>query len=73
MKRWLAKGQVYTSHDGSGLYREVVHFDKADPAKRVLYRTNRGPGLHGCHRSTFIEWLRFRKARKTQKNRVRKL
>jgi hypothetical protein len=90
--RRLKRGQVYTSHDGSGLYRiiESVHEkrpiweDSDDPTgvapwkltgyvDLVYYRTNRSPFLHRCLRSTFIDWIRVRKARKTQKYRRRQI
>lgn len=75
MRRHLRNSQVWTSHDGTNLYRVIDSIEAADgegPA-RVFYRTNRGEGLHVCQRSTFVTWLRVRRARKTQKNRKRSL
>jgi hypothetical protein len=78
VKRHLAAGQVYTSHDGSNLYRRIIETAPAEvpkPARWVVYRTNRGGEnhLHHCLRSTFVDWIRARKARKTQKYRRRQL
>lgn len=83
-RRRLKRGQVYTSHDGSGLYRliESVQPDRAvygeygdqiGTVSLIYYWTNRGRDLHRCERHTFVDWIRVRKARKTQKNRVRTL
>lgn len=77
--RTLKLGQIYTSHDGTNLYRVVkymehIHtFGQQRPVEHIYYHTNGGPALHVCRRSTFIDWLRIRKARKTQKKRMRKL
>lgn len=71
MRRKIEAGQVWTSHDGTDLYRDVILISERDG--RVWYRTNRGDRLHVCRRSTFVDWLRIRRARKTQKNRRRKL
>jgi len=74
--RHIRAGQIYTSHDGSRLFREVIKTAPAEvprPRRWVIYKTNRGHDLHRCLRSTFVAWIRVRKARKTQKYRKRSL
>ena len=83
MRRKLKRGQIYTSHDGTNIWRRIesvqpdrpicVDGEQVGTVSLVYYWTNRGTDLHRCMRSTFIDWLRVRKARKTQKNRRRKL
>ncbi len=70
VRRELRSGQVYTAHDGSGLYREIL---RPDMFGGVVYKTNRSEHVQRCSRKTFVEWLRIRKARKTQKYRRRSL
>lgn len=70
-RRNLKCGQVWTSHDGTDLYRDIVLISSKDG--RVWYRGNRGERLHVCRRSTFVSWLSRRQARKTQKYRERSL
>lgn len=89
--RKLKRGQYWTTHDGSKLWRHIESVqpdrpvwvqDGPDPeadarmigrVSLVYYWTNRGRDLHRCTRHTFVDWLRDRKARKTQKGRLRKL
>lgn len=78
-RRNLKRGQIYTAHNGSNLYRVIesvgVRVTANQPGERavILYRTNRGRDLHFCLRSTFVDWIARHKARKTQKRRLRKL
>jgi len=84
-RRTLKRGQVYTSHDGTELYRQIESVQPTRPiygegpdeiighVNLIYYWTNRGTDLHRCQRSTFVDWLRVRKARKTQKLRRRSL
>lgn len=69
--RKLTEGQVYTSHDGTELFRRIEEIYEGD----VFYRTNRNGMiyLHRCKRSTFVAWIRVRRARKTQKYRRRQI
>lgn len=89
MRRKLKRGQIYTTQDGSHIWRQIEsvqpnrgvwmkHDDDAEAriigtVSLIYYWTNRGPDLHRCLRHTFIDWLHRHKARKTQKNRRRKL
>ena len=84
MKRRLKRGQIYTAHDGSKLYRQIESVqpdrptydefgDQDGTVSLIYYWTNRGRDLHRCHRHTFVDWIRVRKARKTQKKRLRQL
>lgn len=84
MRRKLKRKQIYTSHDGSRLYRQIEsvqpdrpiydeHCQQVATVSLIYYWTNRGRDLHRCYRHTFIDWIRKRKARKTQKNRLRQL
>ncbi len=67
--RKLDHGQVWTSHDGTNLYRRVL----LPGGDHIGYVENRRQGLQYCQRSTFLAWIRKRKARKTQKYRRRAL
>jgi len=82
--RRLKRGDIFTSHDGTELYRQIESVQPNRPlydpdgnpfgtVSLVYYWTNRGTDLNRCQRSTFIDWLRVRKARKTQKHRRRSL
>lgn len=71
--RDLRRGQIYTSHDGTKLYREIVNEPWTMLSGDVMYRTNRSDQIHQCSRKTFVEWIRVRRARKTQKYRTRRL
>lgn len=83
VKRRLKRGQIWTSHDGSDLYRQIESVQPDRPlygergqigsVSLIYYWTNRGRDLHRCYRHTFVDWLRNRRARKTQKRRLRKL
>lgn len=85
MRRSLKRGQIYTSHDGTNLFRQIESVQPSRPLydidtneivgriSLIYYWTNRGTDLHRCQRSTFVDWLRVRKARKTQKQRKRSL
>lgn len=89
MRRKLKRGQIYTSQDGTKIWRQIEsvqpdrgvwmkHDDDAEAriigtVSLIYYWTNRGRDLHRCDRKTFIDWLRIRKARKTQKQRRREL
>jgi hypothetical protein len=89
--RKLKRGQYYTAHDGSEIWRHIESVQPDRPlydcrlvdgkpqtvivgrVSLIYYWTNRGRDLHRCHRHTFVDWIRNRKARKTQKNRTRQL
>lgn len=91
MRRKLKRGQIYTTQDGSQIWRRIESVQPDRPlydcrlvdgkpqtiqvgtVSLIYYWTNRGTDLHRCQRSTFVDWIRLRKARKTQKKRRRSL
>lgn len=89
MRRKLKRGQIYTTQDGSKIWRRIESVqpdrpiwvqDEPNAKARIVgtvsliyYWTNRGTDLHRCRRHTFIDWVRIHKARKTQKHRRRQL